>query len=111
ETVGNWALWRDTGRWERLRGLYTPDGTQQTSWFSGPAAEFIELCKKSKSRAQHFMGASSVEISGERAIAESRLMLLVRGSLQGVEVDVTCYARTYDRFLRKGGAWRISRRE
>jgi hypothetical protein len=38
-------------------------------------------------------------------------MLLVRGSVHGIEVDVTCYGRSYDRFLRAAGAWRISRRE
>ena len=111
EAVGDWALWRDTGRWDRLRGLYTPDAIQHTTWFVGPATQFIEHCMRSKSRSQHFVGACSVELNGERAIAETRLVLLVRGVLQGVEVDVTCHGRSYDRFVRWQGAWRIARRE
>jgi hypothetical protein len=112
EAVGNWALWRDTGRWDRLRSLYTSDAIQHTTWFVGPAAQFIEHCmKRGVSRSQHFVGACSVELNGTRAIAETRLVLLARGVLQDVEVDITCHGRSYDRLVREGGAWRISRRE
>jgi hypothetical protein len=114
EAVQNWGLWRDTGRWDRLRSLYTADAIQHTTWFVGPAAEFIDRCVESArrgGRSQHFIGASSVDLNGERAIAETRLVLLVRGTLQGSEVDVTCYGRSYDRFVRLGGEWRIGRRE
>jgi len=114
EAVQNWGLWRDTGRWDRLRSLYTADAIQHTTWFVGPAAEFIDRCielAKRGARSQHFIGASSVDINGERAIAETRLVLLVRGTLQGSEVDVTCYGRSYDRFARSHGEWRISRRD
>ena len=114
EAVQNWGLWRDTGRWERLRGLYTVDAIQHTTWFVGPAAEFIDRCIESArrgGRSQHFIGACSVDINGDKSIAETRLVLLVRGKLQGSEVDVTCYGRSYDRFVRLGHEWRISRRE
>jgi SnoaL-like domain len=113
DAVGNWALWRDTGRWEKLASLYTPDAIQHTTWFVGPAAEFIERirARPATGRSQHFMGACSVELNGDRAIAETRLVLLVRAELQGAEVDITCYARSYDRFVRAAGAWRIAQRE
>ncbi len=111
QAVANWALWRDTGRWEKLAALYTPDAIQHTTWFVGPASEFIDRIKKMSGRSQHFMGACSVELNGERAIAETRLVLLVRGVLQAVEVDITCYARSYDRFLKVDGEWRIARRD
>lgn len=113
QAVANWALWRDTGRWDRLASLYTADAIQHTTWFVGPAAEFIARirARASDGRSQHFVGACSVELNGERAIAETRLTLLVRGKLQDKEVDVTCYGRSYDRFLRTEGGWRIARRE
>ncbi len=114
EAVQNWGLWRDTGRWERLRSLYTSDAIQHTTWFVGPAAEFIDRCIESArrgARSQHFIGASSVELNGDKAIAETRLVLLVRGTLQGSEVDVTCYGRSYDRFVRSHGEWRVGRRD
>jgi hypothetical protein len=36
---------------------------------------------------------------------------LLRAPLQDVEVNVTCYCRRYDRFVRHEGAWRIRMRE
>lgn len=111
EAVENWALYRDTGRWDELLRLYTPDAIQHTTWFVGSAKEFVERGKQAAarggSRAQHFVGAVSVEVAGDRAIAEARAMLLVRAPLQGVEVDVTCYCRFYDFFVRMDGGWRI----
>jgi SnoaL-like protein len=114
EAVANWALWRDSGRWEKLASLYTLDAIQHTTWFVGPAAEFIRLIGSRApggSLSQHFVGACAVELNGDRAIAETRLVLLVRGALANVEVDITCYCRSYDRFVREGAAWRIARRE
>lgn len=114
EAVENWALWRDTGRWDALLRLYTSDAIVHTTWFVGSAREFVERCKEAAARGgargQHFVGAVSVEVNGDRAIAEARVVLLVRAPLQGVEVDVTCYCRFYDWFVRAEGAWRIHMR-
>ena len=114
EAVENWALYRDTGRWDELLALYTPDAIVHTTWFVGTAREFVnrgrEAAKKTGPRAQHFVGSVSVEVNGDRAIAEARAMLLLRAPLQGIEVDVTCYCRFYDHFLRSDGAWRIKMR-
>lgn len=113
--VANWGLWRDTGRWELLRSLYMPDAIMHTTWFVGPASEFIdrsiEAAKRAGSRGQHFVGACTIELAGDKAIAETRMALLLRAPLQGVEVDVTAYCRAYDRFVRHDGAWRIAMRE
>jgi hypothetical protein len=113
EAVENWALWRDTGRWRELRALYTHDAIVHTTWFVGPASVFVERCMdaaKRGSHSQHFIGAVSTELNGARAIAESRAMLMVRAPLHGVEVDVTCWVRFYDWFVRDAGAWRIRMR-
>ena len=113
EVVENWALFRDSGRWDELASVYTPDAIVHTTWFVGAASEFVrrsaELARRG-SRSQHFIGAVSVEVSGSRAIAESRMMLLVRAVLDGVEVDVTCYGRFYDWFLRTDAGWQIRMR-
>ena len=110
--VANWALWRDTGRWEKLRTLYTADAIQHTTWFVGPAREFVDrIAARPLGGSQHFVGACAVELNGDRAIAETRLVLLVRGKLEAIDVDVTCYARAYDRFVRVGEEWRIQRRD
>ena len=111
--IQEWALARDTGRWERLRASYTADATMHTTWFAGSADEFvrrsIEMAKKA-GRVQHFIGATNVALAGDRAIAETRMVLLLRAPLDGVEVDVTCHGRFYDFFVRQGGDWRISKR-
>jgi SnoaL-like protein len=98
DAVANWALWRDTGRWDQLASLYTPDAIQHTTWFVGPASEFIRLVSSRPpgGLSQHFVGAC---------------VLLVRGRLGATEVDITCYCRSYDRFARQDGAWRIARRD
>lgn len=113
EAIENWGLFRDAGRWAELRALYTPDGTMQTTWFDGAAAEFVERSIESHrrgTRVQHFIGSASITLNGEKAIVESRVITLLRTELQGLDVDVTCYARFCDRFVRSGDAWLIKSR-
>ncbi|MDM0036864.1 nuclear transport factor 2 family protein [Variovorax sp. J22P271] len=108
----DWGLARDAGRWNELQALFTPDAVMHTTWFVGSASEFIERSReaaKAGARVQHFIGTSSIEIHGDRAIAETRMILTVRGKLQGLEVDVTCQGRFYD-FLSNANGWRIQRR-
>ena len=113
QVVQDWALARDTGRWERLRSAFTTDGTMHSTWFVGSADEFVQRsmqAAKAGARAQHFIGATSIELVGDRAIAETGMVLLLRAVLHGVEVDVTCYGRFYDFFMREGEHWRIRKR-
>ena len=113
QVVQDWALARDTGRWERLRSAFTADGTMCTTWFAGSADEFVRRsmeAMKRGARVQHFIGSTSIDLDGDRAIAETRMVLLLRASLQGTEVDVTCYGRFYDHFVRDAGQWRIKMR-
>lgn len=113
QVVNDWGLARDTGRWDQLRSFYTHDATMHTTWFVGTAAEFVERsmdAAKKGARAQHFIGAATIELQGDKAIAETRMILLARGMLEGVEVDVTCYGRFYDWFVKLDGEWRIRQR-
>jgi hypothetical protein len=110
EAVEHWGLWRDSGRFEQLRSLYTPDAIVHTTWFVGSAAEFIERSSKGRGRSQHFIGAVCVDLNGDRAIAETRAMLLLRAAVHDVEVDVTGYLRFYDWFVRTDAGWRIRMR-
>jgi hypothetical protein len=113
QVVQQWAVARDTGDWESLRSAFHRDGTMTATWFSGPADDFVARAKESHSRGSrgaHFMGGTFVRLKGDKAIAESRMMLLQRGAIEGVEVDVTCNGRFYDRFVREDGRWSILRR-
>jgi hypothetical protein len=111
--VADWALYRDTGRWARLRSLYAPGAIMQTTWFDGPADEFIDRSAANfsgKARAQHSIGVSTIDVDSIHAIAETRVVLLLRAQLDAVLVDVTCHGRFYDFFIRLNGAWRIQKR-
>jgi hypothetical protein len=116
ERVQSWGFYRDGKQWEKLRDLYTADGRMTTTWTIASADEFVNHCKAMAGRgggrkAMHSIGITKVDLNGDRAIAETRMTLLVRGVLDGVEVDITNYGGTYDFFLRcADGIWRIKER-
>ena len=113
QVVQDWGLARDTGRWEQLRSFHTHDATVQTTWFVGSATEFVERSRQaaaSGARVQHFIGAATIELRGDRAVAETRMVLQVRAAVHGVQVDVTCYGLFHDLFARDAGSWRIQQR-
>jgi hypothetical protein len=112
EVIQNWAIWRDTGDWTNLRSTFHRDGTMTATWFSGTADDFIAGAKAGWARGSksgHFIGGSAIRVNGRKAIAETRIILMVRDMLDDVEVDVTCYGRFYDRFV-KESSWTILRR-
>ncbi len=114
ETVNNWAVWRDAGDWERLRTVWHDDGTMSATWFEGSAAQFIEASRAGFEKGVsilHFLGGTSVELAGERAVAQTKMTISQRGALDGVAVDVVCTGRFYDFFARRAGRWAIVRRQ
>jgi SnoaL-like domain len=121
ETVQNWALWRDAGDWERFRTVWHDDGWMTATWFQGPAQEFIQVSKAGFEKGVsilHFLGGSSVDLKASRAIAQTKMTISQRGSIEGELVDVVCTGRFYDFFekrpLPKGdpsGRWAIVRRQ
>jgi SnoaL-like protein len=114
EAVQNWALWRDAGDWERFRTVWHDDGWMTATWFQGPAAEFIKVSKAGFDKGVsilHFLGGSSVDLKGSRAVAQTKMTISQRGSLDGEMVDVVCTGRFYDFFEKRAGRWGIVRRQ
>lgn len=114
ETIQNWALWRDAGDWERFRSVWHDDGWMTATWFQGPASEFIKVSKAGFDKGVsilHFLGGSSVDLKGSRALAQTKMTISQRGSLDGEAVDVVCTGRFYDFFEKRGGRWAIVRRQ
>jgi hypothetical protein len=114
ETVSNWALWRDAGDWERFRSVWHDDGWMTATWFQGPAEKFIEVSRAGFDKGVsilHFLGGSSVDVRGERAIAQTKMTISQRASVDGVPVDVVCTGRFYDFFALRRGRWGIVRRQ
>jgi hypothetical protein len=114
QVVENWAIWRDAGDWERFRTVWHDEGWMSATWFQGPAREFIEVSRAGFEKGVsilHFLGGSSVELAGARAIAQTKMNISQRGMLDGVAVDVVCTGRFYDFFERRSGRWAIVRRQ
>ena len=114
ETVQNWAVWRDAGDWERFRTVWHDDGWMSATWFQGPAAAFIEVSRAGFDKGVsilHFLGGSSVDLAGPRAVAQTKMTINQRAPVDGVTVDVVCTGRFYDFFEKRDGAWRIVRRQ
>ncbi|GHJ26679.1 hypothetical protein TPA0910_11120 [Streptomyces hygroscopicus subsp. sporocinereus] len=115
ELVENWAVWRDAADWERFATVWHPtEGWMSATWFQGPAAEFIDVSRAgfdSGVRILHFLGGHSAEINGDRAIAQTKMTINQRASIDGVEVDVVCTGRFYDFCGRYDGQWKVVRRQ
>ncbi len=114
ETVNNWAVWRDAGDWERFRTVWHDDGWMSATWFQGPAPKFIEVSKAGFDKGVsilHFLGGSSVDLKGDRAIAQTKMTISQRAVVDGVAVDVVCTGRFYDFFAKRAARWAIVRRQ
>ena len=112
EVIQNWVLWRDGGNFKALRSTFHKDATMTSTWFSGPAEDFIARAegRKPGGRSAHFAGGSSVRLNGDKALAETPMILMLRERIDDIEVDVTCNGRFFDRFVRADGQWCILRR-
>jgi hypothetical protein len=114
ETVHNWATWRDAGDWERFRTAWADDGWMSATWFQGPAEKFVEVSRAGFEKGVnilHFLGGSTVDVKGERAISQTRMTIHQRAPVDGVLVDAVCMGRFYDFFAKRSGAWKIVRRQ
>jgi hypothetical protein len=113
ELIQAWGLYRDRGKWAELLATFAPDGQIAVSWFSGGFPEFVERCRRgfeAGQRSKHHIFPSIVRPAGERALAETNIVILVRQKIGGVLADLTSYARFLDRLERRDGAWRIVER-
>ena len=108
ELIENWAVWRDAGDWERFRTVWHEDGFMMATWFQGSAAEFIAVSRAGFERGVsilHFLGGSSIDLAGNRAIAQTKMSISQRAPVHDVLVDVLCTGRFYDFLEKRGGKW------
>ena len=113
DVVQSWAMYRDMGDWERLRSTVHADATMTATWYNGSFEGFIEALQASwrkGSRSQHFVGSTVVDLQGTKAVAQTRMSILVRGKLGDQAVDVTSVGRFFDRVEKRQGVWRIAKR-
>ena len=56
-------------------------------------------------RIYHFLGGTSIDIKGKRAIAQTKMSISQRAKVEGVECDVLCIGRFYDFLEKRKGQW------
>ena len=108
--IENWAIWRDALMWDRFRTVWHRDGQMWATWFQGSAQEFIKVSQEGYDRGVrilHFLGGSSIDIAGERAIAQTKMTISQRANVDGVVCDVVCTGRFYDFLERRKRRWGI----
>ena len=114
ELLQNWAIWRDAGDWERFRTVWHSDGRMMATWFQGSRDEFIKVSEEGYARGVrilHFLGGSTVDVAGNRAIAQTKMTISQRAEVEGVLCDVLCTGRFYDFLDRRQGRWGIVLRQ
>ncbi len=108
ELLQNWIVWRDAGDWDRFATVWHDDGRMVATWFRASAADFIAGCRKGFDAGivgLHALGGTSIDLAGNRAVAQSRMQIVQRAALDGIEVDVTCLGRFVDALEKRDGRW------
>ena len=114
QLVENWAVWRDAGLWDRFRTVWHDDGVMMATWFQGPYEEFIRVTIEGWNKGVsilHFLGGSSIDVNGSRAISQTKMTISQRGMVEDVLCDVVCTGRFYDFFECRNGAWGLVHRQ
>ncbi|WP_322083363.1 nuclear transport factor 2 family protein [Burkholderia sp. BCC1972] len=114
DLIENWAVWRDAGDWERFATVWHDDGVMMATWFQGPAREFIRVTQEGWKKGVsilHFLGGSSIDLAGDRAIVQTKMTISQRGDVQGVLCDVVCTGRFYDFVEKRDGRWGVVLRQ
>jgi hypothetical protein len=112
--VENWAVWRDALMWDRFRTVWHDDGRMMATWFQGTADEFIQVSKEGYARGVrilHFLGGSSIDIASVRAIAQTKMTISQRASVDNVVCDVVCTGRFYDFLEKRKDRWGLVLRQ
>jgi hypothetical protein len=114
ELIENWAVWRDALMWDRFRTVWHEDGRMMATWFQGSAEEFIKVSEEGYARGVrilHFLGGSSIDVAGSRAIGQTKMTISQRANVDGVLCDVVCTGRFYDFFEKRNDRWGLVLRQ
>jgi hypothetical protein len=114
EVIENWAIWRDSGDWDRFRTVWAPEGEMMATWMQGPAEDFILASIDGWNKGVsilHFLGGSSIDVTDHRAIAQTKMTITQRADVEGITCDIICTGRFYDFMEKQNGKWKIVLRQ
>jgi len=114
EVIENWAMWRDSGDWERFRTCWADDGHMMATWFQGSASDFIKVSIEGWNKGVnilHFLGGSSIDLEGNRAFAQTKMTISQRANVEGHMVDVVCTGRFCDFMEKRDDKWGVVLRQ
>ncbi len=112
--IENWAVWRDALMWDRFRTVWHDDGRMMATWFQGTADEFIKVSREGYERGVrilHFLGGTSIDIADMRAIAQTKMTISQRASVDNIVCDVVCTGRFYDFLEKRKDRWGLVLRQ
>lgn len=114
QLVEDWAVLRDARMWDRFRTVWHEDGVMQATWFQGSRDEFIKVSEEGYARGVrilHFLGGSTIDVAGTRAIAQTKMTISQRAKVEDVLCDVVCTGRFYDFFEKRNSRWGLVLRQ
>jgi hypothetical protein len=114
DLVQSWVVWRDAGDWERFRSVWHDDGWMMATWFQGSADDFIRVSREGFEAGVnilHFLGGMSIDLKGDRAIAQTKMTISQRAPVHDVPCDVVCTGRFYDFLDKRDGRWGVVLRQ
>jgi len=114
EMVENWVMWRDANQWDKFRSLWHDDGVMMATWTQGTADQFIEMSKAGFAkgvRILHFLGGSTIDVRGNRAMAITKMKIEQRAKVHDVLCDVVCTGRFCDFMEKRAGRWGLVLRQ
>lgn len=110
DIVESWAVWRDSAQWDRLLTLWHDDGVMAATWQQSSGAEFVAGARAAWARGadvQHLMGGTSIDLAGDRALVQTKMVIGQRGTVHDLLVDVRCEGHFHDFMERRAGRWGI----
>lgn len=99
ELAANERMYRDTGQWDLMHDAYYDESHVRVSWFNGSGHDFVEGSRvrvragEKWSNAVHLVGPTTIQLNGDRAIADTGCTVNARRLVEGVELDNTLFVR------------------